>query len=270
MSFLETIIERRQERVRADFGWLTQAELEAVVGCGREVLVCADLHVMREREDVIVIAEVKKASPSEGPIAPECSAAAQALRYRAGGAAAISVLTEPDYFGGSFADLSDVVDAVELPVMCKDFIVDPAQIYIARASGADAVLLMVSVLGNRLPEFMDLAAKLRLGRVVEVADLDELDIACGLGAAVIAVNARDFKTLKVDREQQLRVVEEAACCGDHFVIAASGITTRADVEEAAAAGADAVLVGTTLMRAPIPEDVVRELTGVRKGARDGQ
>jgi indole-3-glycerol phosphate synthase len=267
MSFLETMIEQRITRVRADFGSLSQAELESLAACGRESLLYADLDSLRDREDVAVIAEVKKSSPSEGVLSAECDPAARARQYQRGGAAAISVLTEPEYFGGSFADLTDVVDAVRLPVLCKDFVVDPVQLYMARASGADAVLLMVSVLGERLSEYMDLAVRLRIGYVVEVADLDELDMASAAGARAIGVNARNFTTLALDRGHQLMVVEEAAACCDALVIAASGIRDRADVEAAASAGAHAVLVGETLMRSPDPMKTLNELTGVRKGER---
>lgn len=267
MSFLETAVERRKERVLADFGSLTSVERSMLLRCARDPRPREDLMIMRDRRDVCVVAEVKKASPSEGPIAPGVSASAQARRYAAGGATAISVLTEPGYFGGSFADLSDVVDAVELPTMCKDIVVDPLQLYMARASGADAVLLMVSVLGATTPEYVKHAWDLGLGPVLEVASLDELDLACAFGVEVIAVNARDLHTLRVDQERQLEIVAEAASCCNTFVIAASGIASRADVEAAADAGADAVLVGTSLMRAPDPEAAVRELTGVPKRPR---
>ncbi len=268
MSFLETMIEQRTARVRADFGTLFLGEMQSLAACGRESLLYADLYsLLREREDVAVIAEVKKSSPSEGVLSAECDPAARARQYQRGGAAAISVLTEPEIFNGSFADLTDVVDTVRVPVLCKDFVVDPVQLYMARASGADAVLLMVSVLGERLPEYMDLALQLRIGYVVEVADLDELDIASALGARAIGVNARDFTTLALDRERQLAVVKEASTCCEALVIAASGIRNRADVEAAASAGADVVLVGETLMRSPDPAETLKALTGVRKGVR---
>jgi len=267
MSFLERMIEQRIARVRADFGTLSQEELQSLAACGRESLLYADLDSLRERDDVAVMAEVKKASPSEGVLSATCVPAERARLYQQGGAAAISVLTEPEWFGGSFSDLTDVVNAVRLPVLCKDFVVDPVQLYMARASGADAVLLMVRVLGDRLPEFMDLALRLRIGYVVEVADLDELDVAAAAGARALAVNARDFTTLTLDRQRQLAVLEEAATCCEALVIAASGIRDRADVEAAASAGADAVLVGETLMRSPDPVETLKALTGVRKGVR---
>ncbi|MHB1136155.1 MAG: indole-3-glycerol phosphate synthase TrpC [Coriobacteriia bacterium] len=267
MSVLDTIVEHRRARVRAEFSSLTDMERMALLRCGRESRPHEDLMLLRDRSDVAVVAEVKKASPSQGPIAPERSVAAQARRYAAGGAAALSVLTEPEYFGGSFVDLSDAVDAVHLPMLCKDIVVDPIQLYMARASGADAVLLMISVLGGRTREYVELAWELGLGPIIEVANLDELDQACTLDAEVVAVNGRDLHTLKMDRASQLEIVSEAAYGSGLFVIAASGIHVRADVETVAAAGADAVLVGTSLMRSPVPEEAVRGLTGVRKRSR---
>jgi indole-3-glycerol phosphate synthase len=216
-----------------------------------------------ERLDVAVIAEVKKASPSAGPIAPDCEASKQALHYQDGGAAAISVLTEPESFGGSFTDLSDVADAVDIPALCKDFVVDPSQLFAARGHGADAVLLMVSVLGERLRDLIDTAATLGLTPLVEVIDEGELDAAFSAGAQLIGVNSRDLRTLEIDRERAMRVVGSASVQGA-TVVAASGVKQRSDVELAAAAGAHAVLVGETLMRAAFPEDVLEVLTGVHR------
>ena len=261
MTPLQRIVEARRARVATDFGTLTSADLERLACCSRAPREVID--VLRDRADVAVIAEVKKASPSAGPIAPACEASKQALHYEAGGAAMISVLTEPDFFAGSFADLSDVADAVSVPVLAKDFVVAPAQLFAARGHGADAVLLMVSVLGDELSAYMDVAATLRLTPLVEVVDEAELDIALHAGAELIGVNARDFATLGVDLAVQRELVAKATALGA-VVVAASGISSRADVQAAAAAGADAVLVGETLMRAPFPEDVLEELTGVAR------
>lgn len=266
MNFLDTVVECRKARLKAEFGSLTQDQLEGRLRPERSHRPFEDVEIVRALEDICVIAEVKKASPSAGAIAPDCVAAEQAFRYRRGGACGISVLTEPEYFGGSFADLEAVAAVTELPLLCKDFVVDPIQLYIAQASGADGVLLMASVLGAELGRYIELARSIGLGPLIEVIDLDELDMACGLGARAVAVNARDLRTLEVDTAHQMLVLEEASECGV-VVVAASGIRTRVDVEAAAAAGADAVLVGETLMRSPTPEDVLADLTGVRKGAR---
>lgn len=259
MSFLDDMTERRKRRLAQDFGTLSAADLERLVSCARSPRDFAA--ALTERLDVAVIAEVKKASPSSGPIAPDCEASKQALHYENGGAAAISVLTEPDSFGGSFSDLSDVSDAVGVPVLCKDFVVDPVQLFLARGHGADAVLLMASVLGNQVPEYLDLAETLRLQALVEVRDAEELEVALNAKAPVVGVNSRDLKTLEVDPLKAGSIIAAADAAGV-LVVAESGVRLRSDVEAAAEAGADAVLVGERLMHSRFPEDLLEQLTGV--------
>lgn len=267
-SFLEDMVARRTTRIAAEYGGLTPADRERLACCSRPVRDFAA--ALRKRADIAVIAEVKKASPSAGEIAPGCDASKQALQYQAGGAAAISVLTEPESFGGTFADLSDVADAVDVPVLCKDFVVDPVQLFVARGHGADAVLLMVGVLGNQTAEFVDIAETLGLTPLVEIVSERELEIAMAAGARVIAVNSRDLHTLSVNPTAARSMVSQAAATGA-IVVAASGTKTRADVKAAAEAGASAVLVGEALMRMRYPEDLLQELTGValRHGPVDG-
>jgi indole-3-glycerol phosphate synthase len=261
VSFLERVVVARRAEVASTWGSLTPADLERLACCARAP---RDFEAaLREPASVSVIAEVKKASPSAGPIAPDIEVSKQALHYQAGGAAAISVLTEPSVFLGSFTDLSDVADAVDVPVLCKDFVVDPVQLFVARGHCADAVLLMVSVLGEESSRYLDLASTLRLQCLVEVVSTSEFEVAARAGASLVAVNARDLHTLKMDGAAAARVVAAAKAQG-MTVVRASGISSRADVESAAAAGADAVLVGETLMRAPFPEDVLAELTGVAR------
>lgn len=260
-DFLTRVIGARREALSVAFGDLRAAD--------RERLACAArpprdfLAAVRDRADVAVIAEVKKCSPSAGVIAAECEASKQALHYQDGGAACVSVLTEPKFFGGSFADLSDVADAVDVPVLCKDFVVDPVQLFAARGHGADAVLLMVNVLGEDVGDFLDLTTTLGMAALVEVHSDAELDIALATKCPLIAVNARDLRTLDVTPQRVGPLVDRARRAGA-TVVWASGIKTRTDVEAAAAAGADGVLVGTALMRADFPEDVLEELTGVAK------
>jgi len=261
VSFLDSMVERRIARIAAEYGPLTPADRERLACCSRPVRDFSAALV--GRVDVAVIAEVKKASPSAGAIALDCEASKQALHYQDGGAAAISVLTEPERFGGSFTDLSDVADAVHIPVLCKDFVVDRVQPFVARGHGADAILLMVSVLGHETAEYVDIASTLGLLSLVEVVSVRELYAAMGAGARVVAVNSRDLHSLAVDPVAAREVVAEAKRCGA-IVVAASGTRARADVEAAAAAGADAVLVGEALMRAEFPEDVLEELTGVAR------
>jgi indole-3-glycerol phosphate synthase len=260
-DFLATVTKRRREDVAQAFGRFKAADLERLASCGRPPRDFAA--ALLAGPAVAIVAEVKKGSPSAGAIALGADAAKQALHYQSGGAAAVSVLTEPRYFAGSFVDLSDVADAVDVPVLCKDFIVDEAQLHVARSHGADAVLLMVSVLGDALAGFMDTAATLGLQSLVEVATADELEAAQRAGARLVAVNARDLHSLAVDVEASLALVSAAKALG-MTVVRASGVRSRADVEAAAASGADAVLVGEMLMRAEFPEDVLGELTGVAR------
>lgn len=260
-QFLETVISARRDALAVAFGDLAPADRERLACCARPPR--DFLAALRDRTDVAVIAEVKKASPSVGAIAPECEASKQALHYQDGGAACISVLTEPKFFSGSFSDLSDVADAVDIPVLCKDFVVDPMQLFAARGHGADAVLLMVSVLGRQVGEYLDLAESLGMRALVEVHDDAELDIALDAKAVLVGVNSRNLRTLEVSPEKVGPVISRAAHAG-LTVVAESGVKRRADVEAAAEVGADAVLVGETLMRAQFPEDVLEELTGVRR------
>ena len=263
-TFLEGMIARRREAIAAEFGALTAADRELLACCSRATRDFAA--ALAGRADVAVIGEVKKASPSAGPIAPDRDASKQALHYQAGGAAAISVLTEPSSFGGSFTDLSDVSDAVDVPVLCKDFIVDPVQLFVARGHGADAVLLMASVLGEGVVEYLDLARTLGMQALVEAHDHRELAIALSSGARIIGINSRDLRTLEVDHERARALVIHVKEAG-RIAVAESGVRTRADVISAAAAGADAVLIGEALMRAPYPEDVLEDLVGVPKCAQ---
>lgn len=260
-GFLDTVMEARRLALSVELGDLTPVDLERLACAARPPR--DFIAALTNRGDVAVIAEVKKASPSRGSIAPECEASKQALHYQDGGAACISVLTEPDFFGGSFTDLSDVSDAVDIPVLCKDFVIDPMQLFIARSYGADAVLLMVSILGDSVADYLDLATTLGLTALVEVHDDAELDIAIAAKAQLIGVNSRDLRTLDVSPEKVAPLLARVKASGA-VAVAESGMKKRSHVEAAAAAGADAVLVGETLMRAEFPEDVLQELTGVAK------
>ena len=263
-DFLDKVIRARRDALSVAFGDLRPADRERLASVARPPR--DFLAALRDRDDVAVIAEVKKCSPSAGEISPQCEASKQALHYQDGGAACVSVLTEPRFFGGSFADLSDVADAVDIPVLCKDFVVDPVQLFAARGHGADAVLLMVNVLGEEIGDFLDLATTLGLTALVEVHSDAELDIALAAKAPLIGVNSRDLRTLDVTPERVAPIIECARKAGA-VVVAASGVKRRTDVEAAAASGADAVLVGEILMRSAFPEDLLEELTGVTKSPR---
>ncbi len=212
-------------------------------------------------DHVRVIAEVKRASPSKGLIAAGLDAAAQAVAYVAGGAAAISVLTEPTRFGGSLDDLARVAAAVAVPAIRKDFLVHPAQLWEARARGASAALLIVRSLSpDELPALMAAAAEAGLATLVEVRDQQELERALRVGATVIGVNNRDLETLVIDPTTAPAIIPHIPV---HAVaVAESGMRSIADVQPAADVGADAILVGSAISASPDPARDVRALAGV--------
>ncbi len=205
-----------------------------------------------------LIAEVKRRSPSKGELATIADPAALAAAYAAGGAAAISVLTEQRRFGGSLADLDAVRASVDVPLLRKDFVVTPYQVAEARAHGADLVLLIVAALDQ--PLLTELHAQIRaygMSPLVEVHDEDELERAAALGAALIGVNARDLRTLQVDRAVFARLrplVPDGA-----LAVAESGVRGPSDVAEYAAAGADAVLAGEACVSGADPLVTVADL-----------
>jgi indole-3-glycerol phosphate synthase len=209
-----------------------------------------------------VIAEVKRRSPSKGDLADIPDPAALAAAYERGGAAAISVLTEERRFGGSLTDLHTVRAAVGVPVLRKDFVVEPYQLLEARAAGADLVLLIVAALpGDALVHLYDLTRELGLTALVEVHDEPETERAVDLGARLVGVNARNLKTLEVDPATFGKLAPLIPA--DVVRVAESGITGAADVRRHVAEGADVVLVGEALVRDGHPEDAVRAMTGVR-------
>jgi indole-3-glycerol phosphate synthase len=217
--------------------------------------------VRRGPEGPRLIAEVKRRSPSKGEIRIDLDPAALATAYAAGGASAVSVLTEPRHFAGSPDDLQSVRAAVGLPLLRKDFVTTPYQVWEARAWGADAVLLIVAALDPAsLRALLDEAADAGLDALVEVHTEAEAEVAAAAGATLIGVNTRDLATLEVDPDR-FAVVRRALPAGA-VLVAESGIRDHADVRAAAGAGADAVLVGETLVRAGDPAAAVRDLLAV--------
>lgn len=207
---------------------------------------------------VACIAEIKRRSPSAGWIREGADAAEIARAYEAGGAAALSVLTDGPFFGGSLEDLRRVRAAVGVPLLRKDFTVDRYQVIEARAAGADAVLLIVSALRDvELAALLEEAARWGLDALVETHDEIEVDRALALGARVIGVNHRDLRTFKMDMTLAERL--RARVPSDRVVVAESGIRTAEDVRRMRSAGVDAVLVGENLMRAADPGDGLRAL-----------
>jgi indole-3-glycerol phosphate synthase len=205
-----------------------------------------------------VIAEVKRRSPSRGPIAEDLDAPDLAGRYAAGGAAAISVLTEPEFFSGSPADLAAVRAAVDLPVLRKDFVVHPAQVWETRALGADAVLLIVAVLDDsELVGLLATAAEAGLAALVEVHTAAEAERALWAGAGIIGVNNRDLTTFDVDLGTAERL--RAGLPEGVIAVAESGVSSPAGAARMSAAGYEAILVGEAAVRAVDPAAFVRSL-----------
>ncbi|CAN5693337.1 indole-3-glycerol phosphate synthase TrpC [soil metagenome] len=211
-------------------------------------------------EGVTLIAEIKRASPSKGVLDADLNAAALAHAYAAGGAAALSVVTEPDHFGGSLDDL-EAARVAGLPVLRKDFVIDAWQLLEARAAGADAVLLIVRVIGDELSALLSVARSLRMDELVEVHDADDLARALEAGARLVGVNHRDLATFTLDAG---RTAKLAPLVPDGIpLVALSGVSRRADVTALAAAGAHAVLVGEALVTSPDPAAKLRALLGER-------
>jgi indole-3-glycerol phosphate synthase len=222
---------------------------------------------LRSADGIAVIAEVKRASPSAGPIAEDADPAARALEYAAGGAAAVSVLTEGRHFHGSLTDLEGVRASVRLPVLRKDFLVHPSQVIESRAHGADAVLLITSCCtDDELAAMLATASDLGLGVLLETHSDVDLDRALATDATVVGVNARDLESLEVDVDAALvRLARLARLGPERVAVLESGIATGGDARAAVAAGASAILVGEALMRAADPRALLKDLT-MREGA----
>ena len=222
------------------------------------------LHRALSGEDVAVIAEIKRASPSKGELAPGLDAPSQARAYVDGGAVAVSVLTEPERFRGSMADLTDVA-ALGVPALRKDFLVDPYQVWEARLAGAAAVLLIVAALDEpTLALLHDEARAAGLDALVEVHDRSEVAAAHRIGATIVGVNARDLRSFEVDPDAFARLRPELP--EDAIAVAESGIASPDDVRRAADEGADAVLVGESLVRSEDPRAAVAALVAAGRRA----
>ncbi|HVA76224.1 MAG TPA: indole-3-glycerol phosphate synthase TrpC [Acidimicrobiales bacterium] len=220
---------------------------------------------LRAGDRLAVIAEVKRASPSKGPLNPGLDPAAIARAYERGGATALSVLTDTDFFEGSEGDLRSARDATLLPVLRKDFTVSAHDVLDARVMGADAILLIVAALSDtELAEFLGLARSLGMDALVEVHDEAEASRALSAGATLVGVNQRDLFTFEVDTGRASRV--GASLPREICRVAESGIRGRDDVARLADAGFDAVLVGESLVRSADPAAAVADLAGVARTA----
>jgi len=216
---------------------------------------------IRNGSQPAVIAEIKKASPSAGVIRPDLDIEALARSYEKGGATAISVITEQTFFLGKLEYLQKAREACRLPVLCKDFIIDPIQVFAARAAGADALLLIAAALDqDSLVNLLATSRSLGMACLVEVHNEAELARVLSTDARIIGINNRNLQTFEVRLETTLEL--RPLIPGDRLVVSESGIRDRGDVESLAALGVNAILVGTSLMRSHDPEKKLRELRGV--------
>jgi len=255
---LDTIVAHKRKELRQNQVQIPLSTLKSKI---------ADLPQTRDFRDALsaqnrvnLIAEVKKKSPSKGIIREDFYPVEIARTYAANGASAISVLTDHEFFAGELAYLSAIREAVDLPLLRKDFTIDEYHIYQARVAGADAILLIVAILtSDQLRGFMEIAQSLGLACLVEVHTEAELEVALQAGAVIVGINNRDLKTFHTDIAMTFRLRESIP--SDKVVVSESGIYTREDVVRLGEANVNAILVGESLMRSPDIGMKVRELIG---------
>jgi len=254
--FLEKIVKIKREEVRNRKALLPRSELEEMISSlppPRDML-----RAISQHGPMALIAEIKPASPSAGVIQEEVDLCHLAREYHAGGACAISVLTESHFFKGNLSHLQRVKEVISLPVLQKDFFLDPFQIYEGRASGADAILLIASLLERtEIKDFADLAQELRMTPLVEIHDPHDLEKTSALDLPLIGINNRNLRTFEVDLSTTLRMRKEIPL--GTRILSESGIRTPDDVRRLKEVGVDGILVGEILMRASDPASKIREL-----------
>ena len=258
MNVLDRILDRTREEVDRRREAVPLRDLESRVGQIDDRRPFAE--ALTRPAGISLIAEHKRRSPSAGTIREGTSVTEVVEAYERGCAAALSILTEPHHFGGSLDDLVAARAVTSLPVLRKDFVIDPYQVYESAAAGADAILLIVAALH---PEDLRIlyreARALDLDVLVEVHDEEELDVALDIEADVLGINNRDLTDFSIDLERTFELLSDIPA--GKTVVSESGITRREDLERLERVGVDAVLVGETLMRAPDLEAACRELTG---------
>jgi indole-3-glycerol phosphate synthase len=256
MPRLDELVHATRDAVRRRQQERSLSDLAAEVETGREGRPFAEA---LSRPGTSVIAEHKRRSPSAGTIRDGASCAEIVTAYERGGAAAVSILTEEEHFGGSLADLRDARAATELPMLRKDFTIDPYQLYEAKVAGADAVLLVVGALEQEdLASLYAQSRELDLDALVEIHDDEELERALELDCDVIGINNRNLEDFSVDIQRTFDLLADVPA--GKVVVSESGIHHRGQIEELEQVGVDAVLVGEAIMRAPDPESALRELT----------
>jgi indole-3-glycerol phosphate synthase len=259
MSELDRILESTRAAVESRRRAVNQRELERTAAQRLEGDPVRPFRAALQTPGLTLIAEHKRRSPSAGTIRDELSLTQVVQAYERGGAGALSVLTEPTRFGGSLDDLRSARSSSRLPILRKDFVVDPYQLYESLAAGADAILLIVAALTEtELGKLRADAAALGLGVLVEVHDRAELEVACAAGAEVIGINNRDLATLDVDPRRTFELLPLVP--PGTVVVSESGLRRREQLDELAQHGVDAVLVGEALMRSLDIEAACRALT----------
>lgn len=274
MTILDEIAEKTRERVEAQKRSVPEKELRAQVAdliarakaetkAGNADPLCGGGKAFEEalaKEGMSFICEVKKASPSKGVIAQDFPYLEIAKEYEQAGASAMSILTEPLYFKGSDAYLREIRKQVSIPILRKDFTVDPYMLYQAKEMGANAVLLICALLSKtELSEYLGLASELELAALVETHDEREVEMALSSGARIIGVNNRNLKDFTVDIQNSVRLRELVP--RDRLFVSESGMKTREDIARLERGGVNAVLIGETLMRSPDKKKMLDELAG---------
>jgi indole-3-glycerol phosphate synthase len=255
MSVLNSIIEGVREDLAARR--LPMGQLQEALETAPAVRDCLPSLIS---DEISVIAEVKRSSPSKGSLAPITDPAGLAAQYEEAGAHVVSVLTEQRRFGGSLADLDAVRKAIDLPILRKDFMVDEYQFYEARAHGADVVLLIVAALSkNQLEDYFNLSTELGMRSLIEVHTNDELERALEISPEIIGVNSRNLKTLEVDARAFAELIPQIPSTIAR--VAESGISTREEVVFAQECGATSILVGEALVRSGSPSVAINQLLG---------
>lgn len=255
MTILDTLVEVKQKELQDYPEQIEVRKREKPVNF---------VNVLNEQDDIALIAEVKRASPSKGEINTTMNPLEQAESYVEGGADAISVLTESEYFKGTYEDMFEISKIINQPILNKDFIIDKRQITKAYNNGADIILLIVTILDDdSLQKFYDYAKSLELSVIVEVHDEEELTRALKITPEIIGINNRDLKTFTVDINNTKNLIAKSDNSNIHF-IAESGIQNGADSKAMSEAGASALLVGESLMRSDNIVQKVQELKGAKR------
>lgn len=257
-NILDRIVEARRESIAHRKRVLPEVALKIAVE--KKVPPPRDFSSALTRDGINIIAELKKSSPSKGLLREGYAPAALASGFEAAGAASLSVLTEEDFFHGSLADLKEASRVTTIPILRKDFIVDPWQVWEARAAGADSFLLIAAILNDAvLAQLLELGRTLKMEPLVEVHDANELVRVIASGARIIGVNNRDLRDFQVHIETSLALIEGVP--DDCIAVSESGLRTHADLDRLRSAGFDAFLIGEHLMKEADPGSALRSLRG---------